>query len=146
RRRGNGGADAEAGNENAQAASNEQDDAMSGDVTLAQRSQPEFDFDDEPAQATEATAPVEQPVQAAEASAPVEQPVQPAEPEPAQEPVQSAEPEPAEEPQVVADAEIEPVSPRAPGLFDTLPAPSMPAPIADPAEAAAEGEEQKHSA
>src|SRR5690606_6022436 len=108
RRRGNGGADAEAGNENAQAASNEQDDAMAGDVTLAQRSQPEFDFDDEPAQIAEAPAAVEQPMQVVEAQATVEQPMQP------------MEPEPAEEPQLVADAEVEPVAPRAPGLFDTL--------------------------
>src|SRR5690606_18799980 len=66
--------------------------------------------------------------------------------EPAVEPVQAREPAQVEEPVVTPTAEIEPVAPQSPGLFDALPAPSVPAPIADPAEAAAEGEEQKHSA
>ncbi len=128
RRRGGGGegeANGEANGENAQAASNEHDDAMSGDVALAQRNQPEFDFEDEEAS----------PVAAA--------------PEPVAEPVAEAVADPVAEPEaptLVQVAEIEPPVTSAPGLFDTLPAPSLPAPIDDPAEAATEGEEQKHNA
>ena len=62
------------------------------------------------------------------------------------EPVQAQEPAQVEEPVAAPAAEIEPVATQSPGLFDALPTPSVPAPIADPVEAAAEGEEQKHSA
>jgi ribonuclease E len=139
RRRGNG--EAGATGENGQADATEHDEAMSGDVALAQRSQPEFDFEDEEPSVERNHAPLPAPVE----SAPVESaPIEAA-------PVEAAPIEPAAATPV---AEIEPAAP-APvpgrGLFDTLPVPAAPAAIADapaeePADAAAEGEEQQHSA
>ncbi len=144
RRRGNG--EAGAVGENGQADATEHDEAMSGDVALAQRSQPEFDFEDEEP-AIAAVSPVETapPEMAQVEPAPVEAtPVEPA-------PVEVAPVEPAAATPV---AEIEPAAPKptpVPGLFDTLPVPAAPAAIADasaeePADAAAKGEEQQHSA
>jgi hypothetical protein len=81
--------------------------------------------------------------------------IEPAVIEQAVEPAAYAAP-PIEPEASVQVAEVEPMPMPAPapaptpGLFDTLPVPAMPAPIAevtaDPADAAIEGEEQQHSA
>ena len=101
RRRGNGEAGATDGNGQDEASDN--DDAMSADTALAQRSQPEFDFEDDEPAAPKAAAPVAQPVEHA-----------PQAMEPAQD--------------VVELAQVEPVvtTPPTPGLFDTMPTPVTP--------------------
>jgi ribonuclease E len=144
RRRGNGE------NGNAQATSDEHDEAMSGDVALADGSQPEFDFDDEaPAPAPRAAiappapvAPVApamiEPAERAQpavvapvAAAPVE-PVFAAAPaaiEPAATEPAAVEPSSIEAPAPAAN--IEPAAPNAhAGLFDAMPLPAAPTPIA----------------
>jgi len=99
RRRGNGDA-------TAQAASAEHDDVMSGDVEVADGTQPEFDFDDDGL--FDAPAAAEAPAAEAPAAAPVD-PVTPA-------------PAP----------EVEPAAPTNAGLFDTMPLPAAPAPMIEP--------------
>ena len=134
RRRGNGE------NGNAQATSDEHDETMSGDVALADGSQPEFDFDDEaPAPAPRAV--IAPPAPAGHAAPAMIAPVVHAEPamvEPdAAEPI---EPVVAAAPVAIEPATIEPPAP-APsiepaaqnahaGLFDAMPLPAAPTPIA----------------
>ncbi|MFC7300262.1 Rne/Rng family ribonuclease [Cognatiluteimonas weifangensis] len=93
RRRRRGGGEAGATAETAQDASLEHDEAWSGDVAAAQRSQPEFDFEDEeatPAPASQApgsqaeSTPA-QPATGASASSPVQPPAPAAVPSPAPE-------------------------------------------------------------
>src|SRR5690606_6810857 len=141
------------------------DDAMTGDVTPAQRTQPEFDFEDEapggvapgcrrPAEAaTEAAAEpaaAKQPEPAKEAATkepePVKEPEAEKQPEEAKAPgmppvgaAQAATEEaPMVEPDPTPDQPIDPEAPKAPGLFGDIPAPE---PATPPAPAAVEGEQ-----
>lgn len=170
RRRGNGE------NGNAQAASDEHDEAMSGDVALADGSQPEFDFDDDATAPAPAAVPAPRTVsappapvaqaepEAAESTLPVAPvatapvaieptsfepaPIEPASFEPA--PTEPAPIEPAATQAAAPSTSIEPAAPNThAGLFDSMPLPAAPSPIAqadaeadaaDAADAAAEAE------
>ena len=128
RRRGNG--EAGAAGDNAQGDAGEQDEAMPGEVALAQRSQPEFDFDDDD------TSPPQAVVAAPRAVEPAPQAVEPVaqviESAPVMQ-VGNVEPNFAVEVEPVVAALRAPT----PGLFDAMPTPAVPTD--------GEGEEQ-HSA
>jgi len=146
RRRGNGE------NGNAPDAGNEHDDALSGEVALADGSQPEFDFDDDatPAPAAAPASTQSPDPAAAAAAAVVPAVIVPAVITPVVTTVVMEDEQPAagdaiEAPAapVAPPAQVEPVAhaPHA-GLFDAMPLPAAPAPVAtDAADDTAEGDD-----